>query len=103
MWPGCSAIIRNSTPTYTVAYNSSVSLAEKVQTLLNWIDLPLGKRPQLLAAYVSDVDSAGHKGGPDSKGVSLMQDEEYGERKEDKRVLIFIGETRKLNFGFLCR
>ncbi|RUP51395.1 nucleotide pyrophosphatase [Jimgerdemannia flammicorona] len=71
MWPGSDTVIHAASPTYHVRYDPSMTLATKVSNILNWIDLPIEKRPQLLTAYASDVDKGGHKGGPDSKEVDM--------------------------------
>lgn len=42
---------------------------EKLSQILDWLDLPIQKRPQLITTYIPNVDHAGHKGGPDSQLV----------------------------------
>ena len=37
---------------------------------LQWLDLPSDQRPTFLTLYFSDVDSAGHDFGPDSRAVA---------------------------------
>lgn len=65
-----------------------VPLGEKLDQILNWIDLPLEQRPQLilggffyhyvwaaectlLSAYEPSLDQAGHKYGPLSVAVNV--------------------------------
>lgn len=43
---------------------------EKVDQITQWLDLPLERRPDLITAYVPEIDSAGHLDGPDSESVS---------------------------------
>ncbi|CAG8590172.1 22407_t:CDS:2 [Cetraspora pellucida] len=69
-WVGTSSIIKGYTPTYHYPYTPNVTIEEKVNQIMNWLDLPLSERPTFLAAYASEVDSAGHKFGPDSVGVN---------------------------------
>jgi len=45
-------------------------LERKNEQIFTWLDLPVAKRPQIIAAYVSEVDSAGHLTGPDSASVN---------------------------------
>ncbi|KEF58366.1 ectonucleotide pyrophosphatase/phosphodiesterase family member 1/3 [Exophiala aquamarina CBS 119918] len=78
MWPGSEAHIPDVEPTYLDKYNGSEALPRKVDRILNWLDLPgddddaapdADKRPQLIAAYVPDVDADGHKYGPNSTEI----------------------------------
>ena len=71
MWPGSEAGMDFSA-TYLDKYNGSELLARKTERILGLLDLPsiedsaTDTRPQLIAAYVPVVDSAGHKYGPNS-------------------------------------
>ena len=42
------------------------TMAQQVDTVLGWLDLPAGKRPALIRLHFSAVDNAGHLSGPDS-------------------------------------
>jgi predicted AlkP superfamily pyrophosphatase or phosphodiesterase len=68
-WPGSEAKIQNIQPTYYFNYDSKKGLAERVVKIKEWLELPEDKRPHLITFYVSDVDSAGHKFGPQSPEV----------------------------------
>ncbi|KAI9677874.1 MAG: hypothetical protein M1829_002371 [Trizodia sp. TS-e1964] len=77
MWPGSEAHIGSMDPTYLDKYNGSESLSTKVHRILELIDMPgigngtpvVAKRPQLVAAYVPNVDATGHKFGPNSTEI----------------------------------
>lgn len=79
MWPGSEAHIGPLEPTYVDKYNGSETLAVKVERVMQWLDLPGDdddyhsvdgrKRPQFIATYVPNVDSAGHKYGPNSTEI----------------------------------
>lgn len=78
MWPGSEAHIGPKEPTYLDSYNGSEALPRKIDRLLGLLDLPgdedevpadKGRRPQLLAAYVPNVDADGHKFGPNSAEI----------------------------------
>jgi predicted AlkP superfamily pyrophosphatase or phosphodiesterase len=77
MWPGSEAPIGNMEPTFWDRYNGSELLARKVDRVLEFLDLPGEEsehdedklRPQLIAAYVPNVDSAGHLYGPNSTEI----------------------------------
>ncbi|KAJ2551867.1 hypothetical protein EV175_003527 [Coemansia sp. RSA 1933] len=70
MWPGSTAVIRGHRPTYVEPYKSGVTPASKVDKVLEWLDLPLEKRPALLATYMPEVDGAAHKMGPNDESVN---------------------------------
>ncbi|KAL6247883.1 hypothetical protein RBB50_005231 [Rhinocladiella similis] len=78
MWPGSEAHIPDVQPTYLDKYNGSEELTRKVDRMLHWLDLPgdddggdavAERRPQLIAAYVPNVDADGHKYGPNSTEI----------------------------------
>ncbi|KAJ3174441.1 hypothetical protein HK101_010963 [Irineochytrium annulatum] len=70
MWPGSEAPIQNIRPNYWLKYDGKMSLSNRADQILAWLDLPLGERPSFLTLYASDVDSAGHSYGPNSKAVN---------------------------------
>jgi predicted AlkP superfamily pyrophosphatase or phosphodiesterase len=43
---------------------------KRVDRVLSWLDLPAAERPTFLTLYFSDLDSAGHDFGPDSRAVA---------------------------------
>jgi predicted AlkP superfamily pyrophosphatase or phosphodiesterase len=78
MWPGSEAHIGEIEPTYVDHYNAEEDLSNKVDRIFAWLDLPGpdddgaiedSPRPQLMAAYVPNVDADGHKYGPNSTQV----------------------------------
>ncbi|KAJ3486202.1 hypothetical protein NLG97_g6663 [Lecanicillium saksenae] len=91
MWPGSEAHILNIEPSVIDKYNGNEKLDNKVKRIMEFLDMPgkedetLGPehwRPQLIAAYVPDVDADGHKFGPNSteirttiQAVDTMMDE----------------------------
>jgi predicted AlkP superfamily pyrophosphatase or phosphodiesterase len=68
-WPGSEAEIKGIRPTYWKPYDGSIPNEVRVEQVLSWLDLPATERPQLITLYMSDVDNAGHSGGPDSEEV----------------------------------
>ncbi|TFK24366.1 nucleotide pyrophosphatase [Coprinopsis marcescibilis] len=70
MWPGPPKTMSNASSTYFVPWKDRVSLGEKLDQILHWIDLPLEERPQLIVAYEPSLDQAGHATGPNSKRVN---------------------------------
>ncbi len=78
MWPGSEAHIMNVEPTFLDKYNGKEPLPNKVTRVLGLLDKPgledktvdvNDMRPQLIAAYVPNVDSDGHKYGPNSTEI----------------------------------
>jgi len=68
-WPGTDVAIAGVRPSYWKLYDGSVSNRERVQQVLEWLRLPESERPSFVTMYFSDVDSAGHDAGPESREV----------------------------------
>jgi predicted AlkP superfamily pyrophosphatase or phosphodiesterase len=68
-FPGTEAEIAGKRLSYWKPYDGKIPNFERVDTALSWLDLPTDKRPTMIILYFSDVDSAGHDGGPDSEDV----------------------------------
>lgn len=78
MWPGSEAHVLHVEPSFLDIYNGNEALDNKVARIFELLDKP-GKedetakvedmRPQLIAAYVPDVDRDGHKYGPNSTEI----------------------------------
>uniref|UniRef100_A0A8C9DIY5 Ectonucleotide pyrophosphatase/phosphodiesterase family member 3 n=1 Tax=Prolemur simus TaxID=1328070 RepID=A0A8C9DIY5_PROSS len=77
-WPGSEVAINGSFPSIYVTYNSSVSYAMRISTLLKWLDLPEAERPSFYTMYLEEPDSSGHESGPVSatviKALQLVDD-----------------------------
>ncbi len=66
-WPGSEAPIHDTQASLRHPYDESVPLPERMQTVLSWLHgTPGGQRPRFIAAYMEQVDKAGHAHGPDS-------------------------------------
>ena len=68
-WPGSETLIGGHRATYWTPFDDKLPNADRVKQILEWLKLPDGKRPSFLTLYFSDVDNAGHSGGPDSAEV----------------------------------
>ena len=69
MWPGSEAGMDYS-PTYLDRFNGSEVLSRKTERIMELLDIENDDdRPQLIAAYVPNVDSDGHEYGPNSTEV----------------------------------
>ncbi|KAH8662247.1 alkaline-phosphatase-like protein [Xylariales sp. PMI_506] len=78
MWPGSEAHILKTEPSFVDKFNSKEKLSNKVARILEFLDKPgledssadiQDMRPQLIAAYVPNVDADGHKYGPNSTEI----------------------------------
>lgn len=69
-WPGSEPFIGGLRPNYVKEYNSSVPAIKRVEQVLSWLDLPSSRRPSFITMYFSDVDTAGHRHGPDNINVA---------------------------------
>jgi len=69
-WPGTEARIHRTRPSFWKPYNARTPYDERVDQVLEWLDLPSDKRPDLITMYFSSVDSAGHRDGPRSEAAA---------------------------------
>lgn len=78
MWPGSEAHIMDVEPAFLDKYNGKELLPKKVSRVLELLDKPgledneaeiADMRPQLIAAYVPNVDQHGHLYGPNSTEI----------------------------------
>jgi predicted AlkP superfamily pyrophosphatase or phosphodiesterase len=63
-WPGSEAPINGVRPSYNVPFDGEMPDTARLRRLLEWLDLPLERRPSFLTLYSSAVDNAGHDFGP---------------------------------------
>ena len=80
MWPGSEAHIGHVEPSFLDKFNGSEALNRKVDRILGLLDKPgpdpehlekvvKDQRPQMIMAYVPNVDADGHKYGPNSTEI----------------------------------
>ncbi|MFZ1390987.1 MAG: ectonucleotide pyrophosphatase/phosphodiesterase [Dokdonella sp.] len=65
-WPGSEAPVHGSYPEFWSSYDKKLAGVSRVDAVLDWLDLPIEKRPTLLTLYLDTVDGVGHRHGPDS-------------------------------------
>jgi len=68
-WPGSETIIQGVRPDKWLPYQHDMSHEERLRILGQWLDLPPNQRPHFVTFYLSDVDSAGHRYGPNDPHV----------------------------------
>ncbi len=64
-WVGSEAAVAGIMPSYWKAYDGSVPYAERVDTLVSWLEKPAGQRPRLAMLYFDEPDYTGHDYGPE--------------------------------------
>jgi predicted AlkP superfamily pyrophosphatase or phosphodiesterase len=80
-WPGSEAAIKGVRPTHWNKYDGTVSNANRVATVLEWLRLPDARRPHLITLYFSDIDSASHRAaldGPEVEKAVMAMDAALG-------------------------
>lgn len=65
-WPGSEADIHGVRPTIAPKFDGKLPAAQRVDTLLSWLDQPQ-QQFGFLTLYFDDVDHAGHEFGPDAE------------------------------------
>jgi predicted AlkP superfamily pyrophosphatase or phosphodiesterase len=64
-WVGSDAAISGMHPSHWHSYDHTIAFSARVDTLLDWLDLPADVRPRLLMGYFEEPDMQGHRHGPD--------------------------------------
>lgn len=63
-WVGSEAPIMGQFPSYWLAYDESVPYTDRVDRVINWLNLPMDERPGLLFLYFDEPDGIAHRYGP---------------------------------------
>lgn len=64
-WPGSEAEILGVRPSYSLPYDDDMAPEDRVDLILEWLDLPPQQRPRFLTLYFSNIDNAAHRFGPE--------------------------------------
>ena len=101
MWVGSASDAGGTRPTYYYHYHEKFSPEEKVEKVIDWLQLPEDRRPHFISLYFPEVDGSGHRFGPESeeteKAVQLV-DEAVGSLVEKVRQL----GLKNVNFIFVA-
>ncbi len=65
-WVGSEAPVKNIQSTYWYPFNDRMDVGKRIQVVKDWLTLPEERRPHFITFYLSDVDHAGHRYGPDA-------------------------------------
>lgn len=71
-WVGSEASHDNIFPSYHYAYNGKVPFEERIDGVIEWLNLSEDKRPHLILWYIQEPDSKGHDVGPDHPEMDFM-------------------------------
>jgi predicted AlkP superfamily pyrophosphatase or phosphodiesterase len=78
-WPGSEAPIAGVWPRYWEAYDEMLPGNQRVDKVLEWLDLPAAERPTFVTLYFEETDTAGHDHGPESEEVraAIVREDGY--------------------------
>ena len=68
-WVASEADIQGVRPSYYYVYNEVTPMAQRVQSVKDWLQLPAEKRPHFITFYMPEVDHDAHEFGPEDPRV----------------------------------
>lgn len=68
-WPGSEAPIDGVSPSHWLPWDASMTHVERVNWVLEKLDLPGDAQPRFLTLYFDETDIIGHQAGPDSEEI----------------------------------
>lgn len=71
-WVASEAAIMDQYPSYWLAYDESVPYMDRVDQVIDWLNLPLQERPGLVFLYFDEPDGIGHRHGPEHPETGEM-------------------------------
>jgi len=63
-WVGSEVPIEGMQPDYWKKYDSKVTYADRIDTVVKWLGYPEDKRPELVTLYFDEPDATSHEFGP---------------------------------------
>jgi predicted AlkP superfamily pyrophosphatase or phosphodiesterase len=69
-WPGSEASIHGVRPDLWAHFDAALTPDQRVDIVLDWLNMPVAKRPSFVTLYFDQVDHEGHEHGPDSSEVN---------------------------------
>jgi predicted AlkP superfamily pyrophosphatase or phosphodiesterase len=74
-WPGSEAEIMGYRPSYYYIYDQATTNDEKIDQVLEWLDLPAGEKPSFIAMYFNEANYYGHRLGVAGEALDpIIQD-----------------------------
>ena len=71
-WVGSEALIKGIQPTYWKVYENKIPFNQRVDTVMQWLQLPEKERPHLILFYLPEPDAVSHDFGPLGKEAKDM-------------------------------
>jgi predicted AlkP superfamily pyrophosphatase or phosphodiesterase len=68
-WVASEADIQGVRPSYYYVYNEVTPMAQRIQSVKDWLSLPAEKRPHFITFYLPEVDHDAHEFGPEDPRV----------------------------------
>jgi predicted AlkP superfamily pyrophosphatase or phosphodiesterase len=68
-WVGSDAAIKGMYSTYYYKHGHKIPIHNRIQAVVNWLNMPAETRPHLITFYFPEVDDEGHTHGPVSEQV----------------------------------
>ncbi|MBM4171432.1 MAG: alkaline phosphatase family protein [Ignavibacteria bacterium] len=69
-WPGSELSLSSRRPTYFMNYVHERPYIERIEGVIEWLKLPMEKRPRFITLYFDDTDTYGHDFGTTSKELN---------------------------------
>ncbi|XP_061563005.1 ectonucleotide pyrophosphatase/phosphodiesterase family member 1 [Cololabis saira] len=68
-WPGSDVAISGTFPNFYKVFDKSITFDARLDTVLEWLSLPRGERPDFFTLYLDEPDTTGHRYGPESSEI----------------------------------
>ncbi len=69
-WPGSEVELEYRRPTFYHVYEHNRPYEERVEGVIDWLQLPKEERPQFITLYFDATDTYGHRAGPYSEATN---------------------------------
>jgi ectonucleotide pyrophosphatase/phosphodiesterase family member 5 len=69
-WPGSELTAEYRQPNYYKEYQHELPYEKRIEGVLDWLKLPMEKRPHFITLYFHETDSKGHDYGPNSVEIN---------------------------------
>lgn len=69
-WPGSEIDIEYRRPDYFHFYEHNRPYIDRINGIIDWLNLPDSERPKFITVYFDAADTDGHKYGPNSDGIN---------------------------------
>jgi predicted AlkP superfamily pyrophosphatase or phosphodiesterase len=69
-WVGSEAEISGVRPTYWQHFDYKIPFSQRLEEMVRWLKLPPAERPAIVAFYLEETNSAGHRYGPRSPEIA---------------------------------